>query len=180
MKERKAREEYADCNRASKSEAREYEEFAIRQLRAAGFRITMPRVQVIRALGFSNRALSAYAIHDAILEANGKIDVVSVYRILATLQEAGLIHHIGVVDGYLPCRLEDAHTADLEHLVCQECGCVTELSLPPSVIKATTEQADRAGFRAEGITVEIVGLCAHCAKVADAGRSSEPLVGAIS
>lgn len=162
MRERKVKEEFANCNRASKSEAREYEDFAIRQLRSSGFRITMPRVQVIRALGFSNRALSAYEIHDAIIAANGKIDVVSVYRILATLQEAGLIHHIGIVDGYLPCRLEDAHTEDLEHLVCEECGCVTELSLPPSVIKATTEQAERAGFKATGITMEIVGLCQHC------------------
>jgi Fe2+ or Zn2+ uptake regulation protein len=122
----------------------------------------MPRVQVIRALGFSNRALSAYEIHDAIITSNGKIDVVSVYRILATLQEVGLIHHIGVVDGYLPCRLEDAHTADLEHLVCEGCSCVTELSLPPSVIKAITEQGERTGFKVTGITIEILGLCTHC------------------
>lgn len=162
MKERKTREEQSACNRAAASEARGYEEFAIRQLRIAGYRITMPRVQVIRALGQSNRALSAYEIHEAILDGGGKIDVVSVYRILATLLETGLIHHIGVVDGYLPCRLEDAHTEDLEHLVCERCGCVTELSLPPSVIKATSDQGSRLGFQAKAIRIEIVGLCAHC------------------
>ncbi|MCO5298151.1 MAG: transcriptional repressor [Fimbriimonadaceae bacterium] len=117
---------------------------------------------MIRALGQSNRALSAYEIHEAIVDGGGKIDVVSVYRILATLLETGLIHHIGVVDGYLPCRLEDAHTDDLEHLVCERCGCVTELSLPPSVIKATTEQGERLGFEAKAIRIEIVGLCEHC------------------
>lgn len=162
MRERKNKDETCACNQAAASDARSYEDFALRQLRSAGFRITMPRVQVIRALGNSHRALSAYEIHDAIISSGGKIDVVSVYRILATMLESGLIHHIGVVDGYLPCRLEDAHTEDLEHMVCEECGCVLELSLPPSLIKATTEQADRAGFTVTAIRLEAVGRCSHC------------------
>ena len=162
MRERKNKEDSCVCSRAAASDARSYEDFALRQLRSSGYRITMPRVQVIRALGHSNRALSAYEIHDAILTGGGKIDVVSVYRILSTLLESGLIHHLGVVDGYLPCRLEDAHTEDLEHLVCEDCGCVIELSLPPSLIKATTEQAGRVGFSVASIKLEIVGRCEHC------------------
>ena len=47
--------------------------------------------------------MSAYAIHEKITgEMNGKIDVVSVYRILVTLQEVGVVVHIGIVDGYVP------------------------------------------------------------------------------
>jgi Fe2+ or Zn2+ uptake regulation protein len=76
-------------------EVQAYEDHCLRVLREGGFRITMPRVQVIRALADTDRALSAYAVHEKILEVGGKIDVVSVYRILATLQEVGLIHHIG-------------------------------------------------------------------------------------
>src|SRR3954464_4350604 len=90
-------------------EARRYEEHALKELRNAGYRITMPRVQVIRALADTTKALSAYAIHEKIINSGGKIDVVSVYRILSTLQEVGLIHHIGIVDGYFPCRMTDCH-----------------------------------------------------------------------
>ena len=64
----------------------------------------MPRVQVIRTLGNSKKSLSAYEVHERIIQAGGKIDVVSVYRILSTLEEIGLIYHIGLVDGYFPAR----------------------------------------------------------------------------
>src|SRR5208283_2418532 len=84
-----------------------YEEHCLQELRASGFRITMPRIQVIRALADATTAMSAYAIHERIIETGGRIDVVSVYRILATLQQVGLIHHIGIVDGYFPCRIGD-------------------------------------------------------------------------
>ncbi|MHB8635726.1 MAG: transcriptional repressor, partial [Fimbriimonadaceae bacterium] len=64
-----------------------YEEHCLQELRLAGYRITMPRIQVIRALADTSVALSAYAIHERIMESGGRIDVVSVYRILATLQQ---------------------------------------------------------------------------------------------
>src|SRR5688572_18657621 len=75
------------CGPVSIEDAKAYEERSLKELRGAGYRITMPRVQVIRALGDTTQALSAYAIHEKILAGGGKIDVVSVYRILATLQE---------------------------------------------------------------------------------------------
>src|SRR5882757_8401730 len=104
MRERRSRDPQMNSTPAVMDEARVYEEHSLKELRTAGYRITMPRVQVIRALADTNTALSAYAIHEKIISSGGKIDVVSVYRILATLQEVGLIHHIGVVDGYFPCR----------------------------------------------------------------------------
>lgn len=117
----------------------------------------MPRVQVIRALADTKKALSAYAIHEKILAGGGKIDVVSVYRILTTLQEVGLIHHIGVVDGYFPCRMENSHTKRSEVLVSEETGDVMELRLPDSVVEAIEQQARDNGFEAATVKVEITG-----------------------
>lgn len=162
MKERKAREPQLACNHASPEQARSFEELSLRQLRAYGFRITMPRVQVIRVLAESNRALSAYAIHEKIIASKGKIDVVSVYRILGTLQEIGLIHHIGIVDGYFPCRMDDAHQQSSAHFVCQKCGCVTEVSVPQETMDATHCQAQDHNFLPAGIKIEVMGLCEHC------------------
>lgn len=134
-----------------------YEEHSLRELRNAGFRITMPRVQVIRALADTDTALSAYAIHDKIISSGGKIDVVSVYRILSTLQEVGLIHHIGIVDGYFPCRIGKCGERRSEVVVEESTGSVVELSMPRSIIDAIEEQARAAGFEATGIKVEISG-----------------------
>lgn len=154
-------EEHA-CNTATKAEATEFEERALDVLKEEGFRITMPRVQVIRALAETNRALSAYAIHEKIVGKGGRIDVVSVYRILSTLHEVGLIHHIGVVDGYFPCRAGSDHHHDTEHLVCEECGCVSEMPIDSGWAKTVEAHAARAGFRPSEMKIEVLGTCAHC------------------
>lgn len=135
--------------------AKAYEEHSLKELRNAGFRITMPRVQVIRALADSDVALSAYAIHDKIISSGGKIDVVSVYRILSTLQEVGLIHHIGVVDGYFPCRIGSCVEKRTEVVVEESTGNVVELPMPKSVMQALEDQVRAAGFETTGIKVEI-------------------------
>lgn len=137
------------------TEAKAYEEHALRELRTAGYRITMPRVQVIRALADTNTALSAYAIHEKIINTAGKIDVVSVYRILATLQEVGLIHHIGVVDGYFPCRLPGSHGKRSEVVICEPNLQVIEIELPSAIVDAIQDQAKRFGFTPTSIKVEV-------------------------
>lgn len=137
------------------SQAKVYEEHSISELRANGYRITMPRVQVIRALADTNTALSAYAIHEKILSTGGKIDVVSVYRILATLQEVGLIHHVGVADGYFPSRLAGSNAKRSQVVVCEPNMHVMELELPQSIVDAIDDQAERHGFTPNSIKVEI-------------------------
>lgn len=157
MRERRSREPQVAANQAQIEEAKAYEEHSLRELRAAGYRITMPRVQVIRALADTKKALSAYAIHEKIISGGGKIDVVSVYRILSTLQEVGLIHHIGVVDGYFPCRMENCHGKRSEVMVCDETGDVMELRVPQEVVDAIEKQAQENGFETSTIKIEITG-----------------------
>lgn len=135
--------------------AKQYEDHALAELRAAGFRITMPRVQVIRALADTETALSAYAIHEKIVETGGKIDVVSVYRILATLEEVGLIHHIGIVDGYFPARMEESNPRQSEVVVDENTLAVKELPIAPEILRAIEAQAATYGFTPEQIKVEI-------------------------
>jgi Fe2+ or Zn2+ uptake regulation protein len=163
MKDKRRIDGSPACNRAGRGASESFEEIALQVLRTTGLRVTMPRVQVIRTLGESNRALSAYAIHERIHAGGGMIDVVSVYRILAMLQSAGLVHHIGIVDGYIPCRLQGDHDTECEHMVCAKCGCVTELPLSSVARDATTAQAKSVGFDPSSIKVELLGTCKHCA-----------------
>ncbi len=139
-----------------------FEKRALDRLREAGFRITMPRVQVIRALAASDRALSAHAIHEWVEQAGGRMDIVSVYRTLSTLVETHLVHHIGIVDGYLACGVEDHHDALTEHLVCRSCGKVTELEVPDGLAAATELNLKDTGFRAQEIKIEVLGVCSAC------------------
>ena len=75
MKARSKKESQELLDYQALEEARLYEEHALTELRTAGYRITMPRVQVIRALADTRTALSAYAIHEKIISAGGKIGV---------------------------------------------------------------------------------------------------------
>jgi Fur family transcriptional regulator, zinc uptake regulator len=164
MREKRPRHNPAISQQTTVEESRSFEELALRQLRANGYRITMPRVQVIRALADTDQALSAYAIHEKIINSGGKIDVVSVYRILGTLQEVGLIHHIGVADGYFPCRMDDAHSQDSAHFVCEKTGIIKEMPVLQDIRDALHKQADEIGFIPTVIKIEIVGLSAQASE----------------
>ncbi len=139
-----------------------FEAQAIQRLHQHGHRVTGPRVRVIRTLSQSPRPLSAYGIHQEIIASGGKIDVVSVYRILQTLSELGLIHHIGIADGYVACSLDDTHSEDCEHLVCKICGDVTELPLPTEISDAVSNQISAEGFLIQQTKLEILAICPNC------------------
>ncbi len=162
MKERRYRDPQVLAERTTLEEAALYEERALYALRDAGYRITMPRVQVIRALADTEIALSAYAIHEKVLSASEKIDVVSVYRILATLQEVGLVHHVGLANGYFPAKKVDAKSKRSEIVLCSECDSVFELIMPDEVDQLVGAQAEQAGFKVSAVKVEV--LASSCPK----------------
>jgi Fe2+ or Zn2+ uptake regulation protein len=139
-----------------------FEAHAVGRLKQGGFRITLPRVQVVRALSLAERPLSAYGIHQEIIASGARVDVVSVYRILETLSQLGLVHHIGIVDGYMACRLDETHDEEAEHVVCSECGRVTELTMPDGVLRATNGQLVALGYRPKQTRVEILAVCPEC------------------
>lgn len=152
----------SNCNAADRHEAEAFEREALDRLRSDGLRITMPRVLVIRTLSRSNGALGAYEIHERIAKEGGKVDVVTVYRVLQALQESGLVHRIGVLDGYYACRAGGSHGESSEHLICSHCGCVQEMSVPAGSARQLSAQAETVGFRQEAVRVEVLGTCAHC------------------
>ncbi len=119
----------------------------------------MPRVQVVRALSRVERPLSAYGIHEEILSSGGRIDVVSVYRILATLVDIGLAHHVGLADGYVACRFTDTHPGGTEHVVCKDCDKVVELPLPASIHDEIKRQLDELGYELITTKVEVLATC---------------------
>lgn len=144
----------------SDREAIEFEERSLALLKREGFRITMPRVQVIRTLARSNTALTAYGIHEQIVTGGGRIDVVSVYRILETLTRIGLVHHIchiGVVDGYLACRLGSEHLSQSQHLYCTRTDTAREVETPAEALRAIRRQLRDLNFEPTSIKIEIIG-----------------------
>jgi len=141
-----------------------FEERAIQALKAKGYRITMPRLQVLRALRDSDKPLNAQAIHERIIAKGDRIDVVSIYRILAALSEVHLVHHIGVVDAYSACCMDAEHSHESEHFVCTSCGGVTEVNVPLDTLMSTKAHLKSLGLEPVEIKIEILGRCTACSR----------------
>lgn len=139
-----------------------FEDRCIMALRAAGFRITMPRIAILRVLEESPRALDAQGIHDLLKARGDRVDLVSVYRTLHTLLEVGLVHHLGVVDAYSACMFAGEHDGQAQHFVCETCGQVTEFLMPSETEARIARQVEDSGFRPKSLRVEILGACARC------------------
>ena len=133
-----------------------YEENAILALKNSNFRVTMPRIQVIRALASSHTAMSAYEIHEKITKQGGRIDVVSVYRVLVTLQEVGLIYKVGMMNGFFP-NLNGAKSANKSSLLINnESSEVHCVSIDPAVYGSIEKSISALGFDPKQIRIEVL------------------------
>lgn len=141
-----------------------FEKLAEVRLREHGLRITSARMSIIQALARAETPLSPHGIYESVKQGGGTLDLVSVYRVLSALTELGLVHHIGVVDGYVACTFGKEHGKETQHVVCDSCGHVWELPLAEGVYEATKNLLKRKGIRAMTIKIEITATCQSCAK----------------
>lgn len=135
------------------------EERILRQLSQAGYRITQPRRAIIRALLEDESLSSAAQVHERASAHCPGIGLVTIYRTLDLLSEAGFvrrIHSQNGCHGYTPTRRGHWH-----HIVCRRCGAVVEFEgcdLVPFLNRLGAE----TGYTIEEHLLELVGLCAEC------------------
>ncbi len=141
-------------------------------LDAAGLRRTKARALVLEMLNDVDRPLS----HQEITAAPeiGRLDRVTLYRTLTTLQRAGLLHRVQGVDGVWRFRGHRTRSGKCGgnhvHFLCLECGrmsCLPEQSLP--WVK------EPEGAEVFGKQLVVYGLCAICkSEKQDAAGSDAP------
>jgi Fur family ferric uptake transcriptional regulator len=136
-------------------------------LRAAGQRVTKPRVAVLtRVLAAGGEHLTAEEI--LTMEAAGDAGAhrATVYRTLDGLAEAGILQHVHLDRGLTAYHLADpsALPGGPEHLHAQCVRCGRIVDLPPDVLGDTAARVRRiSGFRLDASHVALSGLCAECA-----------------
>lgn len=127
-------------------------------LHRTGLRITRGRVLVLRELSESEEPLTHHEIFDRIM--TGGLHRVSVYRILRSLVNAGLVHRIEAGDRIWRFAVCGCGTSSHchPHFACRSCGrveCLSGVDLP-AVMKLGP------GYIVEEQEVYIHGLCASC------------------
>jgi Fe2+ or Zn2+ uptake regulation protein len=127
-------------------------------------RLTRGRRAVLHALASSAGPLSAAELTGLL---GPSVPLSSLYRNLAMLEEAGVVaHHLGS-KGLTRYELAEWLSGHHHHLVCVDCGSVTDVEIPPSqessVRQLVAEIAALASFSPTDHALEIEGLCPRCA-----------------
>lgn len=126
-----------------------------------GQRSTRQRAAVIEVLRDIDTFSSAKTIHHALTERNLKVGLTTVYRTLQSLADIDAVDVLHMSNGetlYRHCDSEHHH----HHLVCTGCGATEEIA--SDVVESWAEKtAKEKGYRLEGHTAEIFGLCPKCA-----------------
>ena len=126
-------------------------------------RLTPTRELIVGVFDAADRPLTI----PEILAAAPGLAQSSLYRNLAVLEQAGVVHRLVTHDDFARYELAEDLTGHHHHLVCSNCGRVEDLPATPaverSVAAAIDDAARQAGFRTQHHRLDLVGLCAQCA-----------------
>jgi Fur family transcriptional regulator, ferric uptake regulator len=132
-------------------------------LRAGDHRYTTGRRRVVSALQEADGPVTI----PEILKISDELTQSSLYRNLAVLEEVGAVTRIITHDDHARFELAEALTDHHHHhLICANCGSVTDFTLPLDT-ERTLEQAcdrvaDTANFHVDGHRLDLIGTCADC------------------
>lgn len=101
---------------------------------------------------------------EEISEAAPGVGRATVFRTMKLLQDLDLVCRLPLGDGGV--RYEVSRSEHHHHLICSRCGSVTEFS-DPELDSLIVANASEKGFRLDGHSLELYGLCASCAGASD-------------
>lgn len=129
-------------------------------LKAAGLKITTPRMRILDLLTSSGaRHLSAEEIYQQLYKSDNDISIATIYRVLTQFEAAGLVIRHNFEENHSVFELNQGEHHD--HLVCMKCRKVIEFHDP--VIEARQEELTQEfGFLMKDHCLTIYGLCQAC------------------
>jgi Fur family ferric uptake transcriptional regulator len=128
------------------------------QLRAAGLRVTAPRVAVLGYLAGSPHA-TAEQIATAVRERLGSVSTQAVYDVLNAYTASGLVRRIEPA-GH-PARYETRTHDNHHHVVCRRCGRTEDVDCVAGA-RPCLDPSSTAGFVVDEAEIVFWGLCPDC------------------
>ena len=129
-------------------------------------RVTKQRLAVTEALSEVDDFATAQQLHRWLQDSEKKGSLATVYRLLQSMADDGLVDVLRSGDGearFRRCITEVHH----HHLVCRVCSKTVEV-MAPSVERWAARVAAEHDFSDPEHTVEIYGVCAECRAAANA------------
>jgi Fur family transcriptional regulator, ferric uptake regulator len=147
----------------------EYLHLFRRYLREQGLPVTQQREMIASVVFDSGEHLSVEQIEEGLRRRGGRTGKATIYRTLEMLVKSGLVAERDFGEGFKRYEHLFGQQPVHGHLVCTECGRVTEIQ-DAELLRVHQEAARRSGFTPSRYRLEIYGLCPDCQK---AGRRLE-------
>lgn len=128
-------------------------------LRRAGLRVTASRLAVLTALSAGAPHASADALVSAVRDRLGDGTAQTVYNVLRTFTDVGLVRRIEPAGrpGLYELRVGDNH----HHIVCRSCNAVADVACAVGETPCLNA-ADRSGYEIDEAEVIFWGRCPDC------------------
>ncbi len=131
------------------------------KLSELGYRLTPQRAMVLAAIERSNSHISAEEIYAQVVAKYPQVNISTVYRTLELLKRLLLVTETDLGGGEV--RYHIAEKGHHHHLVCRQCGAVTDLE-ESALAQLKDTLVTEYGFVADLRHLAIFGRCAKCAK----------------
>ncbi|GAA1269559.1 transcriptional repressor [Planotetraspora silvatica] len=131
------------------------------RLRQAGLRVTAARLAILQTVRNGDH-LDVETIHRGVCDRVGQVSLQAVYDSLNALQRGGLLRRIEPAGS--PTRYEARVGDNHHHLVCRECGRVTDVDCAVGHAPCL-EPVSNAGFLVDEADVIYWGICPGCRSV---------------
>lgn len=128
-------------------------------LNERGYKLTTPRRAVLDVVADMRQSLSPAEIYQRAHRRYPRLGLVTVYRTLDILVQAGVVRRVHLEDGchgYALVQAEHGH-----HLICSSCNQVVEFE-ECDLDGLLKNVARKTGFRIEGHWLEVFGRCPKC------------------
>ena len=145
-------------------------EHADDSLRAAGLRVTRPRIAVLAEVA-SHPHADVETITGGARARLGSLSTQAVYDVVHALTDAGLLRRIEPAGS--PARFELATGDNHHHLVCRACHEIVDVACATGEAPCL-QASDDAGYLVEEAEVTYWGLCAACRAAPGAAETPRP------
>jgi Fur family ferric uptake transcriptional regulator len=128
------------------------------ELRSAGLRVTAARLAILDTVRAGDH-LDVDAVTSQVRDRLGHVSFQAVYEALHAFTAAGLVRRIEPAGS--PARFESRVGDNHHHLVCRQCGRLTDVDCTIGEAPCL-EPADDAGYRVDEADVTFWGFCPDC------------------
>lgn len=139
---------------------RQSEQWALRECRSHGLRLTRGLKDVIRVLANQNNPISLSQLSEH-PDLGPHYDASTLYRVIFRIQEIGIVRRIGFHGraAHFILRAPGMHS---HFLVCRSCGDVRELNIDCPVHELDKQIEKSTGFKNLEHDLSFYGVCKKC------------------